>query len=556
MSSKLLFAFATLAAALVLTASPASLLAQRERVTPKFYPDDPVLVDDDAAFDASGARQLELSEYYDFLQNTFGTPGERTSIRAVNVNTLDEVPDSSWFTNRIGVRDPSTDELARGPNKVMRLDVDEWIVVRGKSPGGFHPGFQAVHPGEPNHTYQLEVDPPGYPQMATGAEVIGTLIYHAAGYNVVNVNATRIHPEKIRISEKATIRDVSGVRRFTRSDLDAVLRVAARDTAGRVYLSASRFEEGDDMGPFRYHGTRPDDPNDIYPHEHRRELRANRVFSAWLAHDDSRSINTLDMRVQANGRKHIRHYMYDFGATLGSATRFPDSAVSGYEYYVDTEPNLKSLGSLGLYVPPYAAARYSGRMPSSAGFFTSTAFEPERWRPNYPNAAFQNMRRDDAFWGARLVARFSDAMIRTVVAQVGYDDASAAEHIVRTLIERRDKIARVWLNGVNPVIGFALAADGTLTFSNAAEAAGVATPGGRYTLQWSRFDNESGQHTPIGQAVIVTDTRATAPQLPSDAAYASVSITAGHPEHPAWSDPVQVYFRREGSGWKTVGIVR
>jgi hypothetical protein len=72
-------------------------------------------------------------------------------------------------------------------------------------------------------------------------------------------------------------------------------------------MTAGRFVEGDPMGPFVYYGTRPDDPNDIHPHEHRRELRANRVFSAWLNHDDSRAPNSLDMRVGAEGATWIRH---------------------------------------------------------------------------------------------------------------------------------------------------------------------------------------------------------------------------------------------------------
>ncbi|MBA2258551.1 MAG: hypothetical protein H0W18_06625, partial [Acidobacteria bacterium] len=148
--------------------------AQSTRTTPRFYPDDPIAADDDTAFDASGASEIELSENFDFLVNSFGSPGDRTPLRAVNVNSLDEVPDSSWFSNRIGVRDIPIAEIVRGPNKFPRLDAEEWTVVRGKGPGGFHPGFRAVHPADPKQVYQLEVDPPDHPQMASGAELIGT----------------------------------------------------------------------------------------------------------------------------------------------------------------------------------------------------------------------------------------------------------------------------------------------------------------------------------------------------------------------------------------------
>ena len=34
---------------------------------------------------------------------------------AVNVNALDEVPDSSWFINRLGKRSMTPDEVANGP---------------------------------------------------------------------------------------------------------------------------------------------------------------------------------------------------------------------------------------------------------------------------------------------------------------------------------------------------------------------------------------------------------------------------------------------------------
>jgi hypothetical protein len=413
-----------------------------------------------------------------------------------------------------------------------------------------------VHAGDPGRLYQLEVDPQDHPQMASGAELIGTLIYHALGYNVVQIYLARVDPARIRISETATIRDASGVRRFTRTDLENVLRLAARDASGRIYVSASRFAGGKNLGHSKYYGTRSDDPNDIHPHEHRRELRANRVFSAWLAHDDSRAVNTLDMLVEQDGRRRVRHYMYDFGAILGSATRFPDAVVSGHEHYLEKTLSLRRLATLGLYAPPYLRTRYPADLPPAVGFFTSSAFDPAAWRANYRNAAFENLGPDDAFWGARLVSRFSDALIRAIVEAVGYDDPRATEYLTRTLIDRRDTIARVWLNGVNPVVDVTLAADGTLAFSNAAVAAGAATPAAGYTLQWSRFDNDTGVHHRIGEPVTVPDTRATAPPLQGDAEYVAVTISGDHSEHPAWRDPVHVYFRREAAGWTTVGLFR
>ena len=548
--------FVAAIACVAVAAVGAGAAGQTARAALRFFPDDPISRDDDTAMDVSGIKELELSESYDFLLNTFATKSDRAPIRAVNVNTLDEVPDSSWFTNRIGVRDLPITEIARGPNKFERLDAMDWVVVRGKSPGGFHPGFVAQHPGDPGQVFQLEVDPVGHPQMATGAELIGTLVYHALGYHVEDVYVIRVDPARIKISEKATIRDASGRRRFNQRDLDAILRLAARDRDGRVYLSATRFHDGEPVGNFQYHGTRSDDPNDIHPHEHRRELRANRVFAAWLAHDDSRSVNTLDLLVAANGRKHIRHYMYDFGAILGSATRFAEPPWGNHETYLAKDASLAALASLGLAIPRYLRVpRADG--PPSAGAVDSTSFDPVRWKPNYPNPAFANMRPDDAFWGARLVARFSDAAIRAIVDQVQFDDRLAAEHIARVLIERRDAIARVWLNGVNPVVDPRLAADGTLTFANAAVAAGAATPASGYTVSWSRFDNGVGKAEAMGDEMQVTRERATAPSgLLANAEFVMATIRGEHPDHPGWRQPVQVYFRRAAAGWDTVGIVR
>jgi hypothetical protein len=532
--------------------------AQSAKTAIRFSPADPITVDDDTVHDASAFEEVELSEGFDLIANQFGSPGDQTVMRALNVNTLDEVPDSSWFTNRIGKRSMPIGEIVRGANSFDPTEArewDRWTIVSGKGPGGYQPGFRAERPGDPGHVYQLEVDPTDYPRLATGAEFIGTLIYHALGYHVQDFYVIKVHPRNIAISEKATIRDAAGERKFTSHDLQNILRVAATDADGRVYMSAQRYE-GEDVGHFSYHGTRSDDPNDVFPHEHRRELRANRVFAAWLAHDDSRALNTRNVRIKSDGRTYIRHYMHDFGAIMGSSTRAPEPPTSNHEYYVEKGLSLKRLWTLGLTTEPAYRVKGPDRdsLPPSVGWFESESFVPDQWKANYPNVAFSNMRPDDAFWGARLVSRFSDGAIRAIVQSAGYDDPQAVEYLTATLIRRRDIIARQWLNGVNPVVDVSLSPAGALTFTNAAVAARVATHGS-YTIAWATFDNASGASTRVSVEK-QTAPGGTAPPVLLKADYIEATIWSTHPEHPEWAMPIRAYFTRDGAAWKTVGLSR
>ena len=521
---------------------------------PRFYPDDPVTVDNDRVIDVTTAQKVDLDDYYDFLENSFGTPGDRSNVRAANVNTLDDVPDSSWFTNRIGTREMSAAELARGPDRDVRLGT-AWTIVRGKN-RGFHPGFRAIDRSDPTETvYQLEVDPPGNPEMATGAEVVGTAFYHAFGYHTVDVYLAEIDPAALQISSEATIRDANGRRKFVRNDLDEVLKNAARLPNGRIRVTAERLIRGADMGRFEYHGTRSDDPNDIYPHEHRRELRGSRVLAAWLNHDDSRAVNTMVVRQIDRGRAYLQYYMVDFGSLLGSATRFPNAVQSGHEYTLTGRPSLLTLLTFGLYVRPWLRIP-DPPAPPAIGRFSAEGFDPDKWVAEYPKTAYDNMRADDAFWAARIVARFSDEAIRAIVGKGRYSDPAAAEALTAALIARRDRIKEVWLTGVNPIVNATLSSEGELRFENAAEVHGAGGRPDGYTLRWSRFDNTTDTHTAVGDETTIADPRALAPSSALEGSeYVSVRIGTRHPRHPEWT-PVQVYFRRAGAGWKAVGLDR
>jgi hypothetical protein len=530
------------------------MIANIRGAGPRFYPDDPIAVDNDRLIHVTTANKIDLDDYYDFLKNTFAAPGDRRNVRAVNVNTLDEVPDSSWFTNRIGVREMSTSELVRGPDRDVRFGT-EWTVTRGKN-RGFHPGFRAIDRSDPTQTvYQLEVDPPGHPEMATGAEVVGTAFYHAFGYNTVEMYLAEIDPAALQISPKAWIKDANGRHPFVRHDLDQILKNAARMPNGHIRVSVERLDKSDDMGRFEYHGTRNDDPNDIYPHEHRRELRGSRVFAAWLDHDDSRALNTMVVRHVEGGHAYLQYYMVDFGSALGSATRFPHDVQSGHEYTLAKRPSLLTAFSFGFYVRPWLRLP-DPEVPPAVGRFSADGFDPRTWVAEYPKAAYDNMRADDAFWAARIVARFSDDAIRAIVRRGRYSDPAAVEVLADTLIKRRDRIKEAWLTGINPIVNATLSPEGELRFENAAALHGVGGSPDGYALSWSRFDNTTDTHTAVGDEVVVTDTRALAPSGALEGSdYVSVRIGTRHPRYQTWA-PVQVYFRRTGAGWVTVGLDR
>ncbi len=214
-----------------------------------------------------------------------------------------------------------------------------------------------------------------------------------------------------------------------------------------------------------------------------------------------------------------------------------------------------TLGTLGFYVRPWALIDYP-KVPPSVGRFEGKAFTPEKWKPEYPNPAFQNMRPDDAFWAARIVAKFDDAMIRAVVEKAKYSDPKATEYITQTLIERRDKVLKTYLNEVNPIVGVTHDASGTLTFENAAVLAKAATPAESYTLQWFRFDNARNEKSNAGDPVTVTELRASLPAGLGDGPYIGVTITGKHAQQSGWARPATFYFRRGPGGWETVGVER
>lgn len=519
---------------------------------PTFFDDDPISRDPETQ-DASRVQPIEISQQFDYVENSFLKAGDRTPQRAVNVNTVDEVPDSSWFTNRAGTGRWSAD-AAKGPDSGAGPGAGPWTIVAAKAEG-ITPGMTIRDSS--GDVYFIKFDPHSNPEMASGAEIISTKFFHAFGYNVPENYLATLQPSALAIGAGTRVADEDGRFHPMRPrDIDAVLAKAARNPDGSYRVIASKALPGTPVGHFRYYGTRPDDPNDIDPHEHRRELRGLSVFAAWLNHDDSRSINTLDALVRDGGRSVVRHHLIDFGSTLGSGSTQAQTARAGNEYIWESRPTIITMLTLGFYVRPWVKVDYPNY--PSIGRFEANYFLPQEWKPEYRNPAFANARPEDRFWAARIVAEFPDDTVRRIVQAARYSDPRASEYLVDTLLARKRKVLTAWLNGTNPVVNPSLNGSGLLTFENAAERAGVAKAAERYTVEWSRFDNATGTHEPAGGEATVTEPRAQAPAslLASKPQFIAARVRAFHPDHPAWAQPIMMHFRQVDGGWKLVGLER
>jgi hypothetical protein len=514
----------------------------------KFHRDDPLLKEP-APRDASQVRARKLNEYYDLVQNSFtdkGKPDKKTGAApARNVNTLGEPMDGVWYTHRHYWKPMSNEDLARGPGgKNPPSSEGVWTIVSAKTEG-ISPGF--VMTDSKGDRYFVKFDPLSNPELATGAEMISARLFYALGYHVPDYYLIHFTREQLVLGQNVEFVDGEGRKRqMNHRDIDKLLAKVPRTHDSRYRGIASLQLPGKPVGPFKYFGVRFDDPNDVVPHQDRRELRGMYVFAAWLNHNDARAINTLDVIVSDGGPAYLRHYLIDFGSTLGSWSTSAKPARVGGEYYLGFEEAPKQMLTLGLLVPYWAKARYPGNV--SVGGFDSAAFKPDKWVPDYPNAAFLNRLPDDEFWAAKQVMAFTDEQIRAVVKTAQYSDPKAEQYIADTLIARRDKIGNVFLDRVLPLDRFAVE-NGELVFRDLAQNDNR-EKNGQLQVAWSHFDNQSQAKTPIASAAGF--------RLPSEAlagsktSYVAADIRRGDNKKKA----ITVYLRIEGGSAEVVGVDR
>jgi hypothetical protein len=355
---------------------------------------------------------------------------------ARDVNSMDDLPASTWFTPRLGYREVSPQELHRGPETIGPPQFP--IAVVSAKVGGSNPGF-VIRDGRGNR-YLTKFDRPEFPGLETTAALVVNRLFWGFGYNVPEDYLFFFGPDDLTVDPLSNL---------SRAGVDSVLSRVAAPVDGRYRATVSLLIPGVVLGPIQDKGVRKDDPNDTIDHEDRRILRALHVFGALTNQTGLRADNTLDVYEGGLGRGYVKHYLVDFGESLGGHGTGKGTLWDGYSRWFSYDEMFRRLVTFGLDVEDWESIQYT-QWPS-VGTFEAEIFKPENWKTASPYEPIIRTQPDDSYWAAKIVGAVTEDHFRSLVEAAEYPSPDAAEYVLNTLMERRRKVLAYFLDQVSPI---------------------------------------------------------------------------------------------------------
>lgn len=421
---------------------------------------------------------------------------------ALDVNALDEVPRSSWFSPvALEVGAFEKQYAADGPPRGRAQ-----IEARG---GHF------VLTDARGKVYRLIGDHPTLPQVDTSAALIASRLVRALGY---------LTPETWWVEPSAL----------------GVPRTAGPASERWV---AVRWPVGVPLGATDMTYQRDDDPNDRIPHRDRRTLRALGVLAAWLDLRELGPSRLVDAYVGLPGRGHVRHFVVGLHDALGAGALGPTTASRSVAGPVEGNA-LSNLLSLGLARPPARGARPERSL---------RAFQAQvdaRYELGHPYEPVDRLLPSDGYWLAKRMIQIPASLVQRIVREARFSDASLERHVVRALEARRRTLASYWFSRVTPCEVEALSGR-TLIVVDQALAAGLEGAGDtRYVVS---FLGDDGKELTPPRTVLpaLAEVEIPIPELERD--YVVVRVTAIRRGTPA-PRAMEAHLKSDGSSLKWVGV--
>ncbi|MCB9597062.1 MAG: hypothetical protein H6719_30340 [Sandaracinaceae bacterium] len=490
---------------------------------------DPIWVDEDMETFARRPSEIYTPPQWDRIDHTLFRRVSEVFLYeldrpALNVNALDEVPDSSWFVNRIGRGRVSPAQIRAGACDSPEEPPRPWTVIRAKESGS-SPGLVIRDANGQTSIFKIDF---GQPERATASDSISTRIFWAAGYYTPCNRVVFFTPDDLVLATEPdgdhALPSAEDVRRV----VDAAMRMPD----GTLRGSVSEYIPGRPLGGWRFEGLRDDDPNDVFPHEHRREVRGMYVLSAWLNHIDTRAENNMDGWMQGDdGRGYIRHFVLDAGDSFGQIfeTSYLLSQSFGLSHYLDLGHLSEDFLTFGAIDRDYYDAP-RGPAFDVLGFYDAERFDPSDWRNGYPNPAFDRATEQDKAWMARIIARFDRLHLRAAVDAGRFSNEVVRQELIRILRARRVSILERYLTRLSPLTD-AEVSDGMLCLHDLGLESGLRPSRGRRhrAAAWDDWPREGTRRVRTMRAgsrvclELPDDERATA----EEPRYLVVDVTAG-----------------------------
>jgi hypothetical protein len=329
-----------------------------------------------------------------------------TPIESGDVNSLDEVPRSSWF-------DPP-DTRPDGPPVAP-------LTPLGEAESG-QPGL-AVSDAR-GLRYELRRDTKERPELVSASAAVASRLLGAIGYRTPEV-----HVVTVAVADLKEVND-----KPARLAVTALFRDGSAPTGERYRVRATRWPVGIDLGPTPVAGVRPEDPNDHVPHAERRTLRSLGLALYWMGLRRLPPFALRDVYVGDAGKGHLEHYVVAMDDAFGADAvgREAEARLGGAGKYLD-ENALTALLTLGLRrrrAPPVqtrwlALGEFQDVDPPET-FTTSPPYEPaDRLRPA------------DAYWMGKRLAAVPAATINAALTAAHFSDPSARARAAEVMETRR-----------------------------------------------------------------------------------------------------------------------